>query len=81
MNLNFIKKDGLFLKIIETIMDIFLVNFGFNLAFHLRFDFQPSMTNLASYYHILPYISITTFVVFMFLKNFSIIKKSRALRI
>ena len=77
MNLKFIKKDGLFLRILEIVVDIIFVIFGFYLAFQLRFDFQPSVTNIRPFYNILPYISITTFVVFVFLKNFSNIKESK----
>lgn len=77
MNLKFIKKDGLFLRIIEVVVDTIFVVLGFYLAFHLRFDFQPSVINIRPFYNILLYIIVTTFVVFVFLKNFSNIKESK----
>lgn len=76
MNLNFIKKDGLFLRILEAVLDVILVILGFYIAFHIRFDFQPSLFNIKPFYDIIPYISMTTLMIFVSLKNFSNIKES-----
>lgn len=76
MNFNFIKKDGLFLKIIEAFIDIILVNLGFYLAFHVRFNFQPSIINIRPFYDIIPYISVITLVIFIFFNIFSTLRKS-----
>ncbi|MFW6016699.1 MAG: sugar transferase, partial [bacterium] len=76
MNLSFIKKDGLFLRVIEAIIDVLLVNIAFYLAFYIRFDFKPTLFNLRPFHNIIPYISITALIIFVSLKLFSNLRKS-----
>lgn len=76
MRFSFIKKDGFFLKVLVGIIDVFLINFSFYLAFHLRFNFQPSMTNIRPFYAIIPYISIVTLIVYIFFDMLSMSYKS-----
>lgn len=76
MNLNLIKRDGLFSKVIEALIDITLVNLGFYLAFHIRFDFRPVLLNLQPFYDIIPYISILTPIIFSFFNMFYSLRKS-----
>lgn len=76
MKLNLIKRDGLFSKVIEALIDITLVNLGFYLAFHIRFDFQPVLLNLQPFYDIIPYISILTPIIFCFFNMFYSLRKS-----
>ena len=71
MKFNFIKKDGLFIKLIEIIIDIILVNLGYYLAFYLRYNFQPEYRNIGPFYEIVTYISIATFLIFIFTNMFS----------
>lgn len=76
MNYSFLKKDGLFLKVVEALVDVFLVIIGFYSAFYLRFNFQPSLKNIQPFYEIIPYIAIITVVVFIFTHMFSMLRKS-----
>lgn len=76
MNFNYIKKDGFFLKLLEAIIDIILVNLGFYFAFLIRFDLNPSLKNIKPFIDIIPYISINTLFVFYINEVFSMLKKS-----
>ena len=71
-----LKKDGLFLKALEALIDIFLVIIGYYTAFYLRFNFQPSLENIQPFFDIIPYIAIVTIIVFDSTKMFSMLRKS-----
>ena len=76
MSISFYKRNGLFLKLIEALIDVFLVIAGFYLAFYLRFNFQPSLRNIQPFFDIIPYISIVTIIVFAYTRMFSMLRKS-----
>lgn len=70
------KKDGVFLKIFESTLYIIIVVIGFYLAFLIRFNMNPSMFNIQPFYDSIPYIVITSIIIFYIYDIVSTVKKS-----
>ena len=71
-----IKSDGLAFKILEEILYIGFVLIGFYSAFMIRFNMNPSLHNIQPYFDSIPYIIITSLIVFYIYNIISTFKKS-----
>lgn len=67
-------KSNMF-KIITLIGDIILINLGFYLAFIFLFSFSPNQSNIDAYIAVMPFISITTVLIFENYGLYKILKK------
>ncbi len=75
-NKRVIKSDGLVFKILEEILYISYVLVGFYLAFMIRFNMNPSIHNIQPYFDSIPYIIVTTLIIFYIYNIISTFKKS-----
>lgn len=51
-------------ELLQVMADILIVNLSFYLAYMIRFNFNPAPHNIAPYIQLIPFISITTVLVF-----------------
>lgn len=70
------KRDGIIFKMLEVILYIVFVVLGFYLAFLIRFDKKPSPVNIMPFYDNIPYIIITSVIIFYIYNIVSTVKKS-----
>jgi exopolysaccharide biosynthesis polyprenyl glycosylphosphotransferase len=76
MNLSWGKRDNTLLKLLEFIIYIFLILLGFYLAFLIRFDRNPSLTNIQPFFQNVPYIIIVSAIIFYIYDIVSTVKNS-----
>ena len=72
------KTDGLVLKVLELILYICIIHFGYYIAFKLEL-FSPlgyDQRNIEAYIKIMPYITISIIFILLFNNVFKMIKKS-----
>lgn len=70
------KRDGSFLKIFEFILYVIIVVGGLYLSYFIRFGSHPPLINLIPFYQNIPYIVLTSAVVFYIFNITSTAKKS-----
>lgn len=72
------KTDGLVLKVLELILYICIIHFGYYIAFKLEL-FSPlgyDQRNIEAYIKIMPYITISIIFILLFNNVFKMIKKA-----
>lgn len=68
-------KSNIF-NIIILLLDIILINIGFYVSFLVLFGFNPQKENISAYISVIPFISISTILIFDIYGLYSIVKKS-----
>ncbi|RKD21952.1 exopolysaccharide biosynthesis polyprenyl glycosylphosphotransferase [Caminicella sporogenes DSM 14501] len=58
------RKDGTFLKLFEFVFYVIFILLGFYLAFLIRFEMNPSSVNIQPFYQNMPYIIVTSIIIF-----------------
>lgn len=76
MNTSISKSDGQFLKTIEALIFIVIINLSYWIGFRVRFHGRFDESFIESFYTILPYLSIAALSVFYVYGVFSMAKKS-----
>ncbi|NLW24784.1 MAG: sugar transferase [Clostridia bacterium] len=64
-------------KILICVLDLFLINLAYILAFYIRFDFSLPKTNFDPYVTIIPFISLLALVLINVYGLLSVVRKSR----
>lgn len=70
------RSDGFIFKILEAILYIAFILLGFYLAFLIKFDMEPSPTNIQPFFDSALYIGLASVVIFYFYDIVSTLKKS-----
>ncbi|EOD00102.1 sugar transferase [Caldisalinibacter kiritimatiensis] len=70
------KRDGTFLKLFEFVIYVIFILLGFYSAFLIRFKMNPLSVNIEPFYQNIPYIIITSTIVFYIYDIVSTAKKS-----